>query len=188
MDSQSPTRPAGPSPWNSLAARIILPALLGLGVGLLLSEGPALAIDDPTSRPTQEMELVIPPGTADRVAAGETPPSIPTGLKLATGDTLIVRNQDSVAHQLGPMWIPPGTTGRLVFPHTLVGRYACSFTPVKYFGIEVEPRLNTFERFVFVLVSGVPFAAVFVLISLFFWFVPRGPSTPGTPGQTPPVP
>ncbi len=166
------------NPWNSLSARIILPALLGFGIGWVMSEGPAALIDDPTSRPEVEVELVIPLGTAERVAAGENAPSIPEGLRLATGDTLVVRNQDLAPHQLGPMWVPAGSTGRLVFPRTVTGQYACSFTPVGYFGIQVEPRLTGFERFVFILVSGLPFAAVLTMVSVFLWFSRGAPLEP----------
>jgi hypothetical protein len=173
--------PSKRNPWNSLTARIVLPVLVGLGIGLLMSEGPAALIDDPTSRPEKEVELVIPAGTAERVAAGQAAPSIPEGLRLASGDTLVVRNLDSVPHELGPLWVPAGTAGRLTFPRTVSEQYTCSFTPVKTFGIVVEPRLTGFERFVFVLVSGLPFAAVLTLISVFLWF-----ARPGSPaGQAP---
>lgn len=141
-----------------------------------MSEVPALLVDDPTSRPAQEITLVIPAGTADRVAAGETAPEVPESLRLATGDTILVHNQDVVSHQLGPMWIPAGATGRLTFPRTIVGQYACSFTPVGYFGIQVEPRLTGLERFVFLVVSGLPYAAVFTLVSVFLWFSQKAPS------------
>lgn len=159
--------------WNSLTARIVVPALIGFVIGFVMSEGPALWIDDPTSRPTQVVELVIPAGTAMRVAAGEAAPAIPTGLHLATGDTLLVRNEDDVSHQLGPMWIPAGSTGKLVFPRTVTGRYSCSFTPVGTFGIQVEQRLTAFERFVYFLVAGLPFAAVLTMVSVFLWFSQR---------------
>jgi hypothetical protein len=166
--------------WNSLAARIAVPALIGFVLGFVMSEGPALWIDDPTSRPTQKVELIIPAGTAERVAAGEQAPAIPDGLKLATGDTLLVRNEDVVSHQLGPMWIPAGTTGKLAFPRTVAGRYSCSFTPEGTFGIDVEQRLTGFERFVYILVAGLPFAAVLTGVSVFLWFSQKSPSTPGS--------
>lgn len=140
-----------------------------------------MMIDDPTSRPAQEIELVIPAGTADRVAAGEPAPSLPESLRLATGDTVLVRNLDTVSHQLGPIWVPAGATGRLTFPRTIVGQYACSFTPVGTFGIQVEPRLTALERFVFLLVSGLPYAAVFTLVSVFLWFSQKAPSPSAGP-------
>lgn len=172
--------------WNSLTVRIVVPIVLGLGIGVLMAEGPAALVDDPTSRPVQEIELVIPAGTAARVAAGEAAPAIPDGLRLATGDTVLVRNLDEVPHQLGPMWVPAGATGRLVFPRTIAGPYSCSFTPAGTFGIEVEPRLSSFERFVFVLVAGMPFAAVLTLVSVFLWFAHRAPPHPTNPA--PPKP
>jgi hypothetical protein len=165
--------------WNSLTARIIVPVLVGFALGLLMSEGPAMLVGDATSRPPQEIELLIPAGTAERVASGEAAPSIPDGLKLAAGDTLVVRNLDHVSHQLGPVWVPAGAAGRLVFPETVVGRYSCSFTPAGTFGIQVEPRLTDFERFVYILVAGLPFAAVLTVVSVFLWFAQRGTTPPG---------
>jgi hypothetical protein len=165
--------------WNSLTFRILAPVLVGFVLGFLMSEGPALWIDDPTSRPTRTVELIIPAGTAERIAGGEAAPAIPDGLNLATGDTLLVRNEDDVSHQLGPMWIPAGTTGSLVFPRSVAGRYSCSFTPAGTFGIQVDQRLTDFERFVFVLVSGLPFAAVLTLVSVFLWYSQKTTVKPG---------
>jgi len=173
--------------WNSLAFRIIVPVLMGFAIGFVMSEGPALWVNDPTSRPIQTIELVIPDGTADRVAAGEAPPAIPVGLKLATGDTLLVRNQDRVSHQLGPMWIPAGSTARLVFPRTVSSRYSCSFTAVGTFGIQVEQRLTGFERFVFCLVAGLPFAGLLAVVSVFLWFSQKSPPRSGA-GEAAPHP
>jgi len=167
---------SAPRFWDSLAVRIAVPALVGFALGFAMSEGPALWADDPTSRPVQEIELVIPAGTADRIAAGEAAPAIPDSLRLATGDTLLVRNEDAVDHQLGPMWIPADSTGRLVFPRTIAGRYSCSFTAEGSFGIRVEPRLTDFERFVYILVAGLPFAAVLTVVSVFLWFTRKNPA------------
>ena len=170
--------------WNSLTWRIIVPVVIGLGLAILMSEGAVLLMDDPTTRPLQVTELVIPPGTADRVANGEAAPSIPEGLRLATGDTLVVRNEDGVSHQLGPMWVPAGATGRLVFPRSTTGKYVCSFTPAGYFGIQVDVRLTALERLVYVLISAVPFAAVLTLASVFLWFAQRAGSA--SSGSDPP--
>jgi len=169
--------------WDSLAVRIIVPVLVGFALGFVMSEGPALWVNDPTSRPAQTVELVIPDGTGERVAAGETAPAIPDGVKLATGDTLLVRNQDRVSHQLGPMWIPAGSTARLVFPRTVSARYSCSFTPVRTFGIQVEQRLTGYERFVFFLVAGLPFAGLLTVVSVFLWFSQKSPPRSGS-GET----
>jgi hypothetical protein len=171
--------------WNSLSFRILAPVLIGFALGFVMSEGPALWIDDPTSRPTQTVELIIPAGTADRVAGGQAAPAIPDGLNLATGDTLLVRNDDDVSHQLGPMWIPAGTTGSLVFPRSVAGRYSCSFTPAGTFGIQVDQRLTDFERFVYILVSGLPFAAVLTLVSVFLWYSQKTTVRPGASETAP---
>jgi hypothetical protein len=52
----------------------------------------------------------VPPGTADRLAAGEEVEVFPQRieLKLSEKDTLVVRNDDSVALTVGPYRIEPG--------------------------------------------------------------------------------
>ena len=60
-----------------------------------------------TDRVPSEIELVIPTGTAAKVAAGEPVPVIPDEMTFVLGDTLVVKNEDLVDHQLGPLWIPP---------------------------------------------------------------------------------
>ncbi len=56
-----------------------------------------------TARPPQEIVLTIPSGTADQVARGEQPPSIPENMVFVVGDTLVVKNDDTVDHKLGPV-------------------------------------------------------------------------------------
>jgi hypothetical protein len=161
--------------WSSLRFRVLASILVGAGLGLLLGEGVALLSDDPTNRPAHEIELLIPPGTSVLVAAGNPEPSIPQGLRLATGDSLVVRNLDTVSHQLGPMWVPAGTTARLVFPHTIAGQYTCSFNPQGYLGIQVETRLTPLERFAFLLVASLPFVTLLPLVTVFHWYSRRSP-------------
>src|SRR3972149_449943 len=92
--------------------RIVISLLVGLLVGVAISEITFVFLRE-TARPPEEIELVIPAGTAERVARGEQPPSIPAALSFVVGDTLIVRNEDSQDHQLGPLWIPAGTSASL---------------------------------------------------------------------------
>ncbi|MFN0030457.1 MAG: hypothetical protein ACKV2O_25160 [Acidimicrobiales bacterium] len=58
-----------------------------------------------------ERIVVIPDGTAARLAAGEQVNIIPAALQLRLDDRLVVINQDSVLHQVGPFTVAPG--GRL---------------------------------------------------------------------------
>ena len=51
------------------------------------------------------------------------------------GDLLIVRNQDSVSHQLGPVWVPAQSSGVLEVVTANNYSYACSFQEDQVMGI-----------------------------------------------------
>ena len=63
-------------PRNFLIKRLIVSALLGLLIGVLVSEVPFLFLRE-TARAPREIVLTIPAGTADQIARGEQPPTIP---------------------------------------------------------------------------------------------------------------
>jgi hypothetical protein len=87
---------------NYVIKRILVSIGLGLLFGVLISEVPFLFLRD-TARMPREIVLTIPAGTADQVARGEQPPSIPQNMMFVVGDRLVVKNEDSVGHKLGPM-------------------------------------------------------------------------------------
>lgn len=55
------------------------------------------------------LNFAIPSGTAERVARGETPPTVPQFHDLLFGNTLLVTNEDKADHELGPLFF--NTTG-----------------------------------------------------------------------------
>jgi len=55
-----------------------------------------------TTREPQTIEIVVPPGTADLLAAGELVDVMPTRIVMRAGDTLHIRNEDKAAHPVGP--------------------------------------------------------------------------------------
>ncbi len=59
-------------------------------------------------------------------------------MTFVVGDTLVVVNQDSVDHQLGPLWIPPGTSASLNLDTEQNYAFQCSFQPTKVFGLDVH--------------------------------------------------
>lgn len=93
---------------------------------------------DEFDRAPQTIQLVIPAGTADRVAAGGAVPSIPEKMVFMLGDTLQVKNEDVVAHQLGPVWVPPGGTSSLRMERADKYAYHCSFAGTQYLGLDVR--------------------------------------------------
>ena len=96
----------------------------------------------PGDRAPQRIELVIPAGTADQIASGQAVPSIPTDMVFVVGDTLVVKNEDTASHQLGPIWVPPGTSASLNLDTANRYSYACSFQPSRYLGLDVRSRVT----------------------------------------------
>src|SRR5512145_1288384 len=100
------------SPTKEIVRRILVSMLIGLLIGVAVGEIPFI-LQRETARQPQTVVINIPPGTADRVALGESPPTIPENMIFVVGDVLVVENNDSVDHKLGPLWIPAHTSAQL---------------------------------------------------------------------------
>jgi len=118
------------------------------------------------NREPQRVNLVIPAGTAERVARGEVPPTIPEDLTFVVGDVLVVINDDSVDHQLGPLWIPPGTSASLSLDNEQKFAFQCSFQPTKYLGLDVREPVTLGTRLTGILFAGFPLGALFAVYSI----------------------
>jgi hypothetical protein len=129
---------------------------------------------NPDRAPTR-IELVIPAGAAEQVAKGESPPSIPTDLKLMVGDTLIVKNEDGVDHQLGPVWAPPGASASLVLAEANNFAYACTFQPSRYLGLDVQAPVTLLTRVQALFLAGPPMGALIAIYSIAIWPVGAAP-------------
>jgi hypothetical protein len=156
-------------PSNSLAARLALSLLIGLLLAWLLSEGAFLILSDGTERDPKQVDLLIPAGTAERIAAGQPPLSIPTEMLFVKGDTLVVKNEDTTPHQLGPVWVPPGTSASLALNEANDYTYSCSFQPSRSIGLTVRSRVTTTTRIQAILLAGPPMAALIALYSAIIW-------------------
>jgi len=152
-------------PRRVLVKRVVISILLGLLLGAAISEITFIFLKE-TARPPQEVVLVIPAGTAERVARGEKPPTIPASLSFVAGDTLIVKNEDSVDHQLGPLWIPAGTSASLELASVNNYAYTCSFQPGKYIGLDVHEPLTLSTRLKGIMFTGLPLGVLMALYSL----------------------
>lgn len=144
--------------------RILISMLLGLALGTLISEGSFIFVQE-TARPPQEVLLTIPAGTAEQVARGEKPPSIPNDMVFVVGDTLVVKNEDIVDHKLGQLWIPANSTARLELNEAQNIAFECSFQPDNYFGLDVHQSLTLGTRIYGVLYLGLPLGILFALYS-----------------------
>lgn len=142
--------------------------VIGLVLGAVVSEG-TFALVRENERPAQTFRLVVPAGTAELVKLGQQPPSLPAQMSFVVGDQLLVINQDSVSHQLGPIWIPPGSEGRLALD--MVGQYAdqCSFQTAKILNLDVQEPLTPWTRFEGAVIAGAPMGALFAVYALVAW-------------------
>ncbi len=144
--------------------RVVVSLLIGLFLGIALNEISFYFLRE-TARPPRTIELVIPPGTAERVAQGEQPPSLPAEMSFVVGDQLVVVNQDSADHQLGLLWIPAGKSASLNLDSSQSYAYECSFQTGKYFGLTVNEPLMLATRLYGILFSGLPMGALIALYS-----------------------
>jgi hypothetical protein len=154
---------------SALARRILFLSIIGIVIGILLAEIPFMVMPQMTTRPPQEVLLIIPAGTAQRVAQGQQPPSIPQNMTFVVGDTLVVKNEDSVQHQLGPLFIPAGTSASMKLDTEQKYSFQCSFVPTKVFGLDVGDPLTWSTRLWGIIITSVPLAIIIVLFSLLIW-------------------
>lgn len=152
---------------NFIIKRILFSIALALLLGVLISEVPFLFLQE-TARAPREMVLVIPAGTAEQVANGEQPPSIPENMNFVVGDRLVVKNEDTVDHKLGPLWIPANSSAQLSLDQEESFAYECSFQPGQYFGLDVREPLTTGTRIYGILYIALPMAILIALYSFIF--------------------
>lgn len=145
--------------------RIVISLVIGLVIGVILNEATFYFLRE-TARAPKTIELVIPSGTAERIAQGEQPPSIPDNMTFVVGDKFLVVNQDSVDHQLGPLWIPAGASASLNLDAVQSYAYECSFQQGNYFDLDVYEPLTLGTRIYGILFSGLPLGALIALYSI----------------------
>ena len=149
----------------SIIKRILISTLLGLILAAITTEVSYQLLKRENREP-QRVELVIPAGTAQSIANGETPPSIPEDMTFVVGDTLVVINQDEVDHQLGPLWIPAGTSASLNLDTEENFVLQCSFQSTQIFGLDVLQPVTFGTRLTGILFAGFPLGALFAVYSI----------------------
>jgi hypothetical protein len=154
-------------PFNIILKRLSISLLVGLLIGVAINEISFLFLKE-TARSPKEIVLTIPFGTAEQVARGEQPPTIPDTMVFVVGDTLVVKNEDSVDHRLGTLWIPANSSARLSLGQVESLAFECSFQPGKYLGLDVHEPLTTSTRLFGILYSGLPLGVLIALYSLVF--------------------
>lgn len=63
----------------------------------------------------QTVEVVVPPGTADRLRAGEDVVIMPLRIELSVGDYLVIRNEDDEPHLVGPYEVRADSVNQFTF-------------------------------------------------------------------------
>lgn len=157
---------------GSAVKRIQFSLLLGIIIGGVLSEVSFLLLRE-TSRAPKTILLVIPVGTAEQIVNGEAPPDIPKSMTFVVGDTLVIRNDDSVQHQMGPLWIPAGASAQLSLTAEENLAYECSFQPGNTFGLDVHQPVTIWTRLYGILFAGIPLG---VLIAIYSFVMPSNKS------------
>ncbi|MFT3895643.1 MAG: hypothetical protein QM730_28815 [Anaerolineales bacterium] len=152
---------------NTTLRKILVSMLIGLVIGIAVGEIPFI-LQRETARPPKTVTITIPLGTADRVAQGEQPPSIPENMTFVVGDVLVVENNDSADHKLGPLWIPARTSAQLALSQKENLAYECSFQPGKYFGLDVREPLTMSTRIFGIIYAGLPLGILIALYSFAF--------------------
>ncbi|NMC79557.1 MAG: hypothetical protein GYA59_09375 [Chloroflexi bacterium] len=155
-----------PAVWMAIARRFALVVSAALLFGWLVSEASYQLNREQLRQQPQRIELVIPAGTSQRIAAGDKTSVLPQDLDLVAGDVLVVINQDEVSHQLGPIWVPAGATGTLSLQEPNLYSLSCSFQPQRYLSLNVRPRATTWIRFEGAAAIGLPSGVLLALYSL----------------------
>ena len=86
----------------------------------------------------QSITFVIPPGTQEKLEAGEEIVDFPNEITLNVGDTIFIENQDSVVHSFGPFTILPNTTLTKRFETARVYESTCTFHQNKQMKLVVK--------------------------------------------------
>lgn len=165
--------------------RILILFLISIGLVFLGSELAYKYIKDVSDRAPEIIELIIPEGTAAKVEAGEPVPAIPEEMLFVVGDTLLVRNQDVVAHQLGPLWVPAGSNASLVMEQAERVAYTCSFQASNYLDLNVKPPTTLTTRISALALTVPPTTMFLFLYSLILWpLAPREKTMTGANGMS----
>src|SRR3972149_5874943 len=147
--------------------RILTTMTIGLIVSGFISEASFRLLGNTTSRAPTTIDFVIPEGTANKVANGES--NLVESMTFVVGDIMTIINHDSVTHSLGPMVVPPGSSASLTLDTPENQRFSCSFNPNQFFGLDVREATTTSTRIIGILLAGIPLGFLLSAYSLAAW-------------------
>ncbi len=166
--------------------RLFLVLVASIAAVWLVSELGLRMQGETAVRAPQEVELLIPEGTAAQVAAGQSPPTIPFELSFVEGDTLVVVNQDTQSHTLGPLYVPAKGSASMRLDTADHFALACSFNASKFLGLNVRQATTLRTRLLGISFAAPPTAMLLFVYSLIVFPVkqpknstPNGLAEPG---------
>ena len=154
-------------PRREIYKRILISMLVGILFGVVISEMTFYFLNTGETRPPEVVNLVIPLGTAEKVARGESDPTLPATMVFVAGDTLVVKNLDLVVHELGPLFIPSGSSASMKLDSEQNYAFTCSFEPSKYIGLNVVSPLTLTTRIAGILEAGLPMGMLIAVYAIF---------------------
>ena len=120
------------------APRRVLAGFAALAVLMVVfTVGLARLVGQPAG---EERVVVIPQGTAERIAAGERVELLPADLRFRLRDTLVVVNDDDTTHQVGPFTVAAGQRLEKRFSEAATLEGSCSLHPSGSITIEITDR------------------------------------------------
>ncbi|MCQ3935933.1 MAG: hypothetical protein DPW18_02680 [Chloroflexi bacterium] len=150
---------------NFTLKRILVSFVLGLALGALTTELAYFFLKRENREPAV-VEILIPPGTAEKIRRGEGEQlDLPDTMQFVVGDTIKVINEDSENHNLGPLWIPAGSSASLKLDSEENLAYECSFQADNYFGLTVREPVTWRTRLFGIFLAGFPLSMIFVIYS-----------------------
>jgi len=151
--------------------RSLVGITLGVIFAFLVSETSFMLMTNKQSadRDPEQIKLVIPYGTSEQVKSGVYNRSLPTDMTFVQGDVLVVKNEDVVAHQLGPILVPAQASGVLELNQASEYNYTCSFQPTNNMGITVLPRVDTNARVQALLAIALPTG---MMLAVYSYMIP----------------
>jgi hypothetical protein len=155
----------GPSGWRrTLAERVSLRVLaasivLGFVLGTFLTAVAWTTFGVEEVGPPKDVLLTVPMGTAAEIAAGR-PGAIPSEIRMVSGDRLVIRNDDVVAHTLGGWTVEPGMVLTVVTDAPAANVFACTIHPSGSLGLIVTPLPGLIDAILVIIMVSVPIGLV----------------------------
>lgn len=100
------------------------------GVLAIVSIGAAVVIHvAPRAVASQTISIRVPAGTQDQMDAGEEIVLFPRRLEVGVGDRIVIENNDTSSHQVGPYVVGPGQRIVQTFSTTGIIEGICTLHP-----------------------------------------------------------